>query len=171
MTERLRYGRVHADIRAAARSGDITLDALKAFATHPCQETQKRVFDDLATNGAVREWSVRQRLKEADIMQGDPLARFVGEDYRAKGGDVIPALFEEETVLSDRGLVETIALEKLQAQAAEVAAAHGFAWAEGRLSVDYGDLSGFGRIYPERGKPSEEDAARLAAIQGGAGTA
>ena len=165
VTERLRYGRVHTDIRAAARSGDITLDALKAFATHPCQEIQKRVFDDLATNGGVREWSVRQRLKEADIMQGDPLARFVGEDYQAKGGDVIPALFEEETVFCDRDLVEAIALEKLQAQAVEIAAAHGFAWAEGRLTVDYGDLSKFDRIYPERGELSEEDAARLAAIQ------
>ncbi len=165
VTERLRYGRVHADIRAAARGGAITLDALKVFATHPCQETQKRVFDDLAASGAVREWSVRQRLKEADIMQGDPLARFVGDDYRAKGGDVIPALFEEETVFCDRDLVEAIALEKLQTQAAEIAAAHGFAWAEGRLTVDYGDLSSYGRIYPERGEPGEVDAARLAAIQ------
>jgi ParB family chromosome partitioning protein len=53
---------VHEDIRAAARGGAITLDALKAFAAHPCQETQMRVFDDLATIGAVREWSVRQRV-------------------------------------------------------------------------------------------------------------
>ncbi len=166
VTERLRYGRVHPDIRVAARAGEITLDALKAFAVHPCQETQKRVFDDLSTKGNVYEWSVRQRLKEVDIVLGDPLARFVADDYEAKGGDVIPALFEEETVLKDRGLVEEIALAKLQARADEIAAVHGFAWAEGRMAVDYGDLSTFGRIYPERGEPSDRDAARLEAIQG-----
>ena len=166
VTERLRYGRVHPDIRVAARAGAITLDALKAFAVHPCQETQKRVFDDLSTKGSVYEWSVRQRLKEADIVLGDPLARFVADVYEAKGGDIIPALFEEETVLKDRGLVEKIALDRLQTQANEIAVAHGFAWAEGRMTVDYGDLSTFGRIYPERGEPSGEDAARLEAIQG-----
>ena len=114
------------------------------------------MFDDLATNGAVREWSVRQRLKEADIMQGDPLAQFVGADYQAKGGDVILALFEEETVLSDREPGRERSRSKsCRDQAAEIAAAHGFAWAKGRLSVDYGDLSKFGRIYPERGEPGE----------------
>lgn len=166
VTERLRYGRVHPDIRVAARGGEITLDALKAFAVHPCQETQKRVFDDLSTKGNVYEWSVRQRLKETDVVLGDPLARFVADDYEAKGGDVIPALFKEETVFSDRGLVEEIALDKLRTQAAEIAAVHGFAWAEGRMAVDYGDLSTFGRIYPERGEPNDEDAARLDTIQG-----
>ena len=126
---------------------------------------QKRVFDDLSKQGAVREWSVRQRLKEADIVLGDPIAQFVADDYKAKDGEVVPALFEEETVLSDRALVEAIALDKLQAEADEIAATYGFAWSEARLSLDYGDFSAFGRIYPERGEPSEEDAARLEAIQ------
>ncbi len=165
VTERLRYGRVHPAIRAAARNSDITLDALKAFAAHPCQETQKRVFDDLSTKGAVHDWSVRHRLKEADIVRGDPIAQFVADDYRARDGQVIPALFDDETVLCDRGLIEAIALEKLQAQAGEIAAAHGFAWAEGRMALDYGELSTFGRIYPERGKYDDEDAARLEAIR------
>ena len=166
VAERLRYGRVQPAIRAAARAGEITLDALKAFAGHPCQDTQKRVFDDLVEKGGVYEWSVRQRLKEANVVLGDPIAKFVADDYQAKGGDIIPALFEEETVLGDRGLVEEIALEKLQTQAAETAAEHGFAWADSCMTVDYGDLSSFGRIYPERGEPSDEDAARLEAIQG-----
>lgn len=46
VTERLRHGRVRPAIRVAARNGEIMLDALKASAAHPCQETQKRVFDD-----------------------------------------------------------------------------------------------------------------------------
>ena len=165
MTERLRYGRVHPAIRAAARNSEITLDALKAFAVHPCQETQKRVFDDLSAKGAVHDWSVRHRLKEADIVLGDPIARFVADDYRARDGEVIPALFNDETVLCDRGLVEAIALEKLQAKADEIATTHGFGWAEGRMALDYGELSTFGRIYPERGEPGGEDAARLEAIR------
>lgn len=165
VTERLRYGRVHPAIRTAARNSDITLDALKAFAVHPCQETQKRVFDDLSTKGAVHDWSVRHRLKEADIVLGDPIARFVADDYQARDGEVIPALFDDETVLCDRGLVETIAIEKLQAKADEIAATHGFAWAEGRMTLDYGEVSTFGRIYPERGEPGGEDAARLEAIR------
>ena len=143
VTERLRYGRVHkpTSVRRRAAAPFRSMRS-RPSPRIPCQETQKRVFDDLATSGAVREWSVRQRLKEADIMQGDPLAQFVGEDYRAKGGDVIPALFEEETVLSDRGLVETIALEKLQAAGRRD---RGGPWLclGGRAgsAVDYGDLS------------------------------
>jgi len=46
--ERLRYGKVHRDIREAARARRITLDAMKAFACHPCQSTQLRTFQALS---------------------------------------------------------------------------------------------------------------------------
>src|SRR6056297_3272722 len=41
---RLRYGLIHPDIRAAARSKVITLDTMKAFAEHPSQEVQCEVY-------------------------------------------------------------------------------------------------------------------------------
>ena len=42
VVERLRYGRVHPDIRAAARAREISLDVMKAFAEHPDQRGAAR---------------------------------------------------------------------------------------------------------------------------------
>lgn len=159
--ERLRYGRVHPTIRDAARAGDISLDALKAFATHPSQDAQFRVFEGLSEAGNVQAWTVRSRLKEASIQMGDTLGQFVGDAYRRKGGELEEALFPEETVLLDRSLAEEIAADQLHTVAAQIADIHGFGWAESRLSMDHGAFSAYGRIYPRYEDPSEEDAARL----------
>ena len=91
--ERLRFGRVHPDIRAEARQGAITLDAMKAFAQHPCQETQKRVFEDLKAKNRLQEWMIRQTLNDADMRADHPFGQFVAKEYEAASGEIVPALF------------------------------------------------------------------------------
>ena len=163
--ERLRYGLVHADIRAAVRRGEITLDTMKAYASHPCQETQKRVFDGLAEQPHQHQpWRVRDILAEQDLRADDPLARLVMDRYRKRGGDIVEGLFEEDTVLTDRGLADTV-LEELMAEEGErIRVERGLAWAETRTRFDWSELSGYGRIYPQEKTLSEADEERLTAI-------
>ena len=157
--ERLRYGLVQGDIRDAARNGEIALDTMKAYASHPCQETQRRVFEAFAENPADHNsWRVREILSRQDIRADDPLAEFVMEEYRAAGGAVVAGLFDEDTVLTDRELAGTLRDEKLMTEAEVLREKLGFAWAETRAQYDYSELSGYGRIYPKLREMSDTEA-------------
>lgn len=145
--ERLRYGKVHEGIRAAVRSETITLDVMKAYAIHPCQETQKRVFDGFMLEPTTHStWAVRGTLAKQDIRADDPLAVLVMDRYRERGGEMIVALFDEDTVLKNRDLAETIRDEILMEKAEEVRAAHGFKWCETRAQFDFAEIGTYGRI-------------------------
>ena len=112
VTERLRYGRVHPDIRRAARAKEITLDVMKAFASHPDHGTQWAVYE--ATEGQYRQaWTIRDRLEKAGIKIGSDLGRYVEEAYRAADGPITADLIEEDSVLTDEALVERLLVEKL----------------------------------------------------------
>ena len=83
VAERLRYGRVHPGIRAAARSKRITLDVMKAFASHPDHGTQCAVYE--ATTGQHRQaWTIRDRLEKAGVRIGSPLGRYLEMKYHAR---------------------------------------------------------------------------------------
>jgi len=158
--ERLRYGLVHRDIRAAARDGKISLDTMKAYACHPCTETQARVFEGFAENPSDHQsWRVRDVLNEQDLRADDPLAVFILERYQEAGGAIITGLFEEDTVLIDRALAERLRDEELGERAEELREQHGFSWAEIRPRFDYAELAGFGRIYPKLRDMNETEAA------------
>ena len=160
--ERLRYGLVHPDIREAARNGEISLDTMKAYAGHPCQETQARVFTGFAENPADHSsWRVRDALMRQDIRIDDPLGEFVIERYRAEGGAVVAGLFDEDTVLTDRHLAERLRDERLMEEAVAMKARYGFKWAETRAQYDHAELAGYGRIYPKLREMSIEEQERF----------
>ena len=164
--ERLRFGLVHSAIRDAVRAGIITLDTMKAYASHPCLETQKRVFDGM-TGGAPHDhqaWRVRNVLAEQDIRADDPLAVMVMDRYRDRGGEMVEGLFDEDTVLKDRALAESIRDEILMDAAEALRVASGFKWCETRARMDYSELSSYGRIYMQAVELDEEGQARLDAI-------
>ncbi|MGR3435400.1 MAG: ParB/RepB/Spo0J family partition protein [Shimia sp.] len=163
VAERLRYGRVHPDIRRAAREKRITLDVMKAFASHPDHATQWAVFE--ATEGQYRQaWTIRDRLEKAGIKLGSPLGRYVEVEYRAADGSITADLIEEDSVLTDEALVERVLEAKLQLQAEEERARLGFAWAAGRRTCDYESLRPYGRTYPSVIEPEGEAAERCLAI-------
>ena len=163
VTERLRYGRVHPDIRRAARAKEITLDVMKAFASHPDHGTQWAVFE--ATEGSYRQaWSIRDRLEKAGLKLGSPLGRFIEAEYRAADGPILADLIVEDSVLSDEALVERLLVETLGRHAEAERARLGFAWAEGRRTADYDALRAFGRTYPSTVEPKAEDADRAREI-------
>ena len=163
VTERLRYGRVHPDIRRAARAKEISLDVMKAFASHPDHGTQWAVFE--ATQGSYRQaWTIRDRLEKAGVKLGSDLGRYVEEAYRAADGPITADLIEEDSVLTDEALVERLLVEKLGALAEAERARLGFAWAEGRRTADYEALRSYGRTYPSPIEPEGAAAERATEI-------
>ena len=161
--ERLRFGRVHPDIRAAARAKEITLDAMKAFADHPDQAVQKDVFDAMK-DGYIQSWTIRDKLRNRGVKLGDAVARLVAEAYRAAGGAIAADLIEEDSILTDETLVETLLMEKLAAHAESERARLGFAWAEALRAADYKALQEYGRVYPGAVEPAGEAATRCRII-------
>ena len=162
--ERLRYGKVHPDIREAARGRQITLDAMKAFACHPCQNTQLRTFAALSKDDGVQAWRVRDVLNAEDIRGDDPMAFAVMDAYRAAKGEVVDGLFPEDTRLKDRALVEALLLKHLTEQAEAVADAEGFAWGAGSLTYDVSEIGTYGRIYPKQREPNKRETKRIEKI-------
>ncbi len=163
VVERLRYGRVHPDIRAAARAKKISLDAMKAFAEHPDQSVQIDTFEAMRGD-YIQAWTVRDRLKSRGVKMGDNIAQLVAEDYRAAGGEIAADLIEEDSILTDEALVERLLMEKLEAHAAAEAARLGFGWSQALRDVDWKKLQEYGRVYPGSVDPAGEDAARCEAI-------
>ena len=163
--ETLRIGLIAADIRAAHRAGDISLETLKAFARHPDPAVQSGVFTALASEGfRVEEWRVRRALEDHGVRQGDALGAFVLETYRKAGGAIAPDLIEEDSVLSDPGLVQTVLAAKLGDLAEEARARCGMGWAEHRIDPDREAFSAYGCIYPQPADPDETAQARLDAL-------
>lgn len=164
--ERLRYGKVHPDIREAARAREITLDAMKAFACHPCQSTQLRTYQALSKEDGVQAWRVRDVLNAEDIRGDDPMALAVIDAYRAAKGEVVDGLFPEDTRLKDRALVEALLLKHLTDQAEVAAELEGFAWGAGSLTYDVAEIGTYGRIYPKSRTPNKREAKRIEKIAG-----
>ena len=163
VTERLRYGRVHPDIRKAARAKEITLDVMKAFAANPDHGTQWAVFE--ATEGQYRQaWTIRDRLEKAGIKLGSDLGRYVEAAYRAADGPITADLIKEDSVLTDEALIERLLVEKLTALAEAERVRLGFAWAEGRRTADYEALRAYGRTYPSAVEPEGAAAERVTEI-------
>ncbi|WP_299845761.1 ParB/RepB/Spo0J family partition protein, partial [uncultured Jannaschia sp.] len=162
--ERLRFGRVHPDIRAAARAKEITLDAMKAFAEHPDQAVQRDVFEALRGESFLPAWAIRDKLRNRGVKMGDAVAQLVVEAYRAAGGDIAADLIEEDSILTDETLVETLLMEKLAAHAESERARLGFAWAEALRAADYKALQEYGRVYPGAVEPAGEAATRCRII-------
>jgi ParB family chromosome partitioning protein len=104
-------------------------------------------------------------MTEAKVRVDDRRARFVGvEAYEAAGGAVLRDLFTEDGGgwLEDAGLLDRLVSDKLAGLADEARECEGWKWAE--PSMDYGDVSAFGRVYPVAVVRSEADSAKIAAL-------
>ena len=96
VVERLRYGRIHPEIRQAARAGKISLDAMKAFADHPDKNVQLDTYEAMRGD-YMPAWTIRDKLRGRGIKLGDDLAQAVIEEYRAADGEIEADLIEEGT--------------------------------------------------------------------------
>jgi ParB family chromosome partitioning protein len=70
---------------------------------------------------------------------------------------------EDEGYMQDAELLESLALEKLNGSVESVKE-EGFAWVQVRTQFDYSDLTEFGRVRTVRREPTEEEQARMDAL-------
>lgn len=162
---RLKFALVAPDLREAARTKEITLDVMQAFAGHPDHDVQMEVYEALKASDQVHQaWTIRDALKNRGVKVSDALGQLVFDTYEERGGEIAGDLILEHSVLSDTDLVNTILLEKLEEAADATRKEHGFAWAEVRETYDWQELQSFGRVYPSEIEPSAEAQDRLTAI-------
>ncbi|MCE9565786.1 MAG: ParB/RepB/Spo0J family partition protein [Planctomycetes bacterium] len=128
--QRMKLGRVAPKLLTAYRAGDVTLDALMAFAVTDDHKRQLSVWKSLEGWQVNNVRQIRGKLTDTLTDADDDVVKFVGlEAYRAAGGRVREDLFSEDVYLEDSALLERLANEKLDAEV-EKLRAEGWGWVE-----------------------------------------
>ena len=163
--QRLRLGNAAPELLDAYRDGAIGLETLKAFAVTPNTERQLAAWERVSAQGyGPSVHQVKRLLTEERVPGSAALAQFVGvEAYEAAGGPVMRDLFADQHEnglwLEDAALLNDLAMTKLKAVADELSTR--WKWAEARLEVDWSATARYGRIHPQPGKPTDEEAAEI----------
>ncbi len=157
--QRLRLGAVSPKLMQVYRDGGLTLEQLMAFAVTEDHARQEDAFARLSWN---REpGTIRRMLTEGRVAARDRRAVFVGAAaYEEAGGTILRDLFTEDSGgwFEDAGLLDRLALEKLERLAEEVRA-EGWKWVE--VFIDYPYAHGLSRTYPQPVELPPEDQAML----------
>jgi len=167
---RLRLAALAPVVFQALGAGDISLDVAKAYAATPDHERQAFVFEQVGRSYmASHPDSIRRMMTQATVPASDRRARFVGEDsYVAAGGRVERDLFSDEAGVRwlDVDLLERLAVEKMEAQAAEITSACGLAFVRPTLErwVGYAMTVGLQQVELEQAPLADEEKAELDAL-------
>ncbi|MBJ7535397.1 ParB N-terminal domain-containing protein [Rhodomicrobium vannielii ATCC 17100] len=163
--QRLRLGAVSPLLINIYREGEITLDQLMAFTITDDHALQERVWKELTWNKSKE--MIRRLLVEGHVEADDRRARFIGVDaFEAAGGHIVRDLFdaEHEGYFDDPELLHRLVAEKLAA-AAEPVRAEGWKWIMVAPEFHYAAASGMRRVFPEDVTLSEDDQAKLDALE------
>ena len=161
--QRLSLGGAAPELLDAYRAEEMDLDTLKAFTVTTDHARQMAVWEQVKEYGyGPSGWQVRRMLTEERVSAVSAVARFVGEEaYEAAGGTLTRDLFAEEdargTWFDDPALLNELAAQKLRVAADELKKR--WKWAEAVVEADWSAISGFGRIHPEPGAPTDEEKA------------
>jgi ParB family transcriptional regulator, chromosome partitioning protein len=150
VNQRLKLGKVPAELLAAYRAEEMDLETLMAFTLTDDHRRQLAVWSQVRNDPyGVSHYTVRRLLTEKSIPAGSRLGRFVGaEAYEQAGGTVSRDLFSEhdDGYFEDVKLVRQLAFNKLEAKARELEAT--WKWAKPMLEPDYGFAAEFARVHP-----------------------
>ena len=168
---RLRLASLAPVVFEALGSGEINLDVAKAYAATPDAERQAYVFEQVSRSYMSNHpGSIRRMMSQATVSTSDRRARFVGEEaYVAAGGRIERDLFADadDARWLDIALLERLASEKMEALAAATAAEHGLAFVRPTLDswIGYPATEGFRRVAVEKAPLSDEESARVEALE------
>ncbi len=168
---RLRLAGLAPVVFAALGAGEITLDIAQAFAATPDQERQAHVFEQMTNSyGGYHPDSIRRMMTQATIAASDRRALYVGEEaYLAAGGRTERDLFSDrsETRWLDIAIVERLAAEKLEAEAARLSGELGYAFVRPTLGnwLGHEQLRGLERLPVQPVDLSEEEQASVAVLE------
>ncbi len=167
--QRLRLGNAAPELLDAYRAGNIDLEILKAFAITADHDRQRSLWEQVSAQGyRPSAWQVRRLLTEERVPGRAALARFVGvEAYEAAGGAVLRDLFADDDEhgvwFEDPKLLTELAMKKLRAAADELATR--WKWAQAAVEVDWSATASYGRVHPEPGAPTDEEAAEITRLR------
>ena len=156
--ETMRLGNIHPDVRQAYRDRRINLETLEAFQGHPDPAIQLETYQRIEKeHGSVQRYRVDQALNSAFIRIGSPLGSFVAEGYEAAKGPIEPDLIEEDSILSDPALIESVLAQKLDDLAEAERERLGFAWGGYMIQPGYSAFADYDRVYPSEAELGEAD--------------
>lgn len=169
---RLRLAGLAPVVFDALGAGEISLDVAKAYAATPDRERQALVFEQMSRGyGAAHPDSVRRMMTQATIGAADRRALFIGEEaYLAAGGRVERDLFSDDSGARwlDIAIVERLACEKLEAEAARTAAELGYAFVRPTLNswIGHEQAQGLRRVPVETVPLTDEETASVDSLEG-----
>jgi ParB family chromosome partitioning protein len=164
--QRLRLGKLAPELLDAYRAGGINLDAVTAFTLGADHAAQLAVWAQLKDHSYISSSAIRRLLTESAISLDCDLGMFVGaEAYEAAGGNITRDLFsgDDDGFMDDAALVRRLALEKLEAKAAELRPQ--WKWTRAALDLEYGALAQYVRLRPQPAKIPAELAAEIERIE------
>lgn len=132
--QRIALGALHPDIRAAWRAGRLGADAAQAFtlARDPMDQVAK--FIELEKKNNL--WASHIRAAFGANHDAGAALRFVGlEAYRAAGGEAVEDLFGGADALSDPGLAQRLANDKMREACKRLVDEEGWSFALPRAEV------------------------------------
>jgi ParB family chromosome partitioning protein len=163
--QRLRLGAVSPVLMNVYRDGEMTLEQLMAFTITDDHALQERIWQELTWNKSKE--MIRRLLTEGHVECTDRRVRFIGvEAYEGAGGHIVRDLFdaEHEGYCDSPDLLNRLVAEKLEREA-DAVRAEGWKWVIVTPDFHYALASGMRRIYPEAVSLSEEDQAKLDALE------
>ena len=161
--QRLRLGKLAPELLDAYRNGDIGLETVTAFTLGADHAAQLAVWRQVKDNSYIQPYTVKRLLTESAVPLDSALGHFVGaEAYEATGGKITRDLFsgDEDGFLDDPALVNRLAIEKLEARAAELRSS--WAWTKAVLDPEYRFMAQYARVHPQ---PAEVPAPLAAEIE------
>jgi len=130
--QRVRLAELAPCVFEALAAGEITLGVAQAYAVTTDVDRQARVFAQMSSAYyGDNPDNIRRAILNGTVKANDAKARFVGrEAYVAAGGRIEGDLFatEGDENWIDVDVIETLAVQKLEAAAAELAQAEGLAF-------------------------------------------
>ena len=150
------------------RDGGMDMAQLQTLALTDDQKLQEKVWFGPKSDHDRGVFNLRRALTDTKVRSDNHVARFVGLDsYEAAGGAVIRDLFStrDEAYLADRQLLDTLAMDKLEA-VAQRERDEGWSWVVARISADYDQLAEYPHSggEPKFAKPGVEENERIKEI-------
>ncbi|PVE50192.1 ParB N-terminal domain-containing protein [Rhizobium rhizogenes] len=164
---RLALARVSPALLELYRNEEMSFEQLSAFTISDDHDEQLRVWESIPSWNR-NSYTIKAALRRDAIAASDKRMRLIGgmEAYEQAGGEVKRDLFDERAqgYALDVALVERLAAAKLETLAADLRA-EGWAWVDIRPEIDWRDLNGFGRVYPEQVEKTKAEEAELARLK------
>lgn len=168
--QRVRLAELASPIFDALAAGEITLGVAQAYAVTADTDHQARVFAQMkASYYGDNPDGIKRAILNGATKASDAKARYVGrEAYIAAGGTISRDLFssQDEESWQDSHIIEQLAQQKLEAAAADLAQAQGYAFVTPVIAtrVPYDLERQYHEFHPTPREMTDEEKARLDAL-------